>query len=232
MKIAPTAAIFAAALISSATAFADSTAVYTGSETNEAEVTTADYSTILISKVDDDADPSDPVDASNVVYVNQAERTFEGTLDFLITADPLYGKYKVQFGSPQGDKETTYFYIGIDPTDPDTAMTRVGEEEIAEGYWNVGYTFEIDLSEYDYNSINSVKVSFDSVAIANSNNPDIITGGYSKEAQTEAKNWPAALSGSGIAKFAFQINRVPEMYKDSITVYFSEDELSDAWLLR
>lgn len=78
------------------TALADSTATYTDHTANQVNVesiTTETYSTVLITKVPDNAEQSDSLDASSIVYVGQESSTFETAANFLIKANPEYGKY-------------------------------------------------------------------------------------------------------------------------------------------
>lgn len=229
----------AVASIISVTAFADSTATYTGSSDNEAEVTDADnYSVVLISKMPDNGSQSSVLNEGNLVYADQAVGNFSAaTMNFMIKENPSYGKYKVQLISSSGDTETTYFYIGIDaPVDPpgeenNFAMRRIGEEMIKEGYWNVGYVLETDFDTY--NDSNSVRIAYDTQENdypANSVYSDIVYGGYNKQAEKANSylgDWPPVLTGTGNVKLVFQINYVPEVYKDSITAYLSKASVTN-----
>lgn len=226
---------FAAMLSVNTAAFASSTATYTGSAGNEAEVTETDgYNTVIISRV---ADEADPTDADNIVYIDEAADVFSGTIDYLIKENPEYGRYRAKLGSKSSGTASMYFYIGIDKPSGDSSavtMERVGEEPDpkGEGYWNVGYILEVPISQY--NLFNSVKVSYDSGDNYIENEAgDIKTGGYNKVAEMAApyyKNWPSNISGTGNVKLAFQINHVPAAYKDSITVYMSNSSVSDVKL--
>lgn len=222
-------------------AFASSTSEYSGSGDNQAHVTDAgQYKTVVISKLPDDGStPANTADSS-IVYINQTTSSaFTSTIDFAIKENPSYGKYKVRLGSPSGAIETSYFYIGVDTpnSETDVAMTRVGEENIKEGYWNVGYVLETDFTTY--NNANAVKVAYDeaeNTTYANDSvNKVIIIGGYNKEAEKPNSylgDWPQTiLSGSGEVKLAFQINYVPTEYKDSITAYLSQNTVSDRKLV-
>lgn len=211
---------FAVTLFSGITAFADSEAVYSGSENNRVNVTeTASYKTVVINKVSDNADESDSFDMNKVVYMDQGSTSFEASASFMIKTNPSYGKYKVLLGSSSGDAESTYFYIGVDPpVSGDGAMTRVGEE-LADGTYKVGYYTVVTPEEY--NGFNSIKVGYDSSVTANPEPATAVFGGY----DLREKGYPAGTvaSGSGNIKLAFQINDVPVEYKDSITVYLSAD---------
>lgn len=209
--------------------FADSTATYTGSASNKVRVTDTDsYSTVLITKVSDNADQSDPLSSSSIAYVNQAASLFDAQMQFIIKSNPSYGKYKVVLGSESGDAESTYFYIGIDAIGDDLAMTRLGEKQV-DDLWRVGYV--ITVTPEVYNESESIKVAFDSNSVSNVISvPSTVTfGGYN----LKEGGYPTGTvaSGSGDIKLAFQINDVPGEYKDSITVFLSENELSDDFLL-
>lgn len=220
------------------TAYADSAATYTGSSGNAAEVTeTDDYSIVLITKISGNENQTGILNEESIVYVDKVESAFPNAVtEFLIKANPTYGKYRAKLCSESGSTEAI-FYIGIDTLDGDIAMTRVGEEidPKGEGYWNVGYILEVPIS--DYNDFESVKVSYDSVDnyIENSSISDIKTGGYNRVAEVSApyyKNWPDNISGEGNVKLAFQIDHVLAVYKDSITVYMSNSSVSDTYLNR
>lgn len=229
--------VYIAALVvfaaTSATAFADGTAactaVYTGSSSNETEVAgTADYSSVMITKVPDNADQTGNLDSSRIVYADQVDGTFTDALkDFLIKASPSYGKYKVQLGSSTGDAASTYFYIGVDKPDDDIAMVRVGEKNVR-GYWRVGYSATVTPEQY--NGCNSIKVAFDSnPTVAGVTAETVTVGGYN----LKEGDYPSGTvaSGSGEIQLVFQINDVPntpQAYKDSITVFLSSELLTNA----
>lgn len=207
--------------------FADSDAAYSGSVSNEVDITDTNYySTVLITKESDNADPNDlSAFSSSVVYMDEMDDTFtEALMHFMIKANPSYGKYKVSLGSWSGDTASTYFYIGVDTPSGDTAMTRLGEKQV-DNLWRVGYAAVVDPGVY--NACQSIKVAFDSNPVANViSTPSTVTfGGYNLE-EDDYPQKPVA-TGEGDIQLAFQINDVPAVYKDSITVFLSASELSE-----
>lgn len=216
------------------TVFADN-AAYTGSSSNSAYVNYAanTYDTVIITKVQDASGA--PLPEEDIFYAGQySDYIASPTSTWLIKENPDYGKYKVVLGSEAGKKKSMYFYIGIDNMDSanDTLMTRIGEEEIKPGFWNVGYTLEVSIA--DYNAANAVKIAYDEnedTTYANDTVGGSVTvGGYKKQAMKPnlyLGDWPQTISGEGTVKLAFQINYVPEAYKDSISAYLSKGQLTD-----
>lgn len=225
--------VLTAIMSMSANVFADE-ATYTGSSSNSAYLSFAGsaYDTVIITKVPDDSNV--PLPDEDIVYAGQYTDSVVSPSTWLLKANPDYGKYKVVLGSETGKKKSMYFYIGIDNMDSanDTPMTRVGEEEITSGLWNVGYVLEISIA--DYNTANAVKIAYDEnedITYANDGeNGSVTVGGYEKYAMKPnlyLGDWPQTISGEGTVKLAFQINYVPEEYKDSITAYLSKSIVSD-----
>lgn len=210
MKFLAGITVLTAALTVGITAFADSTATYTDTTNNTVSVTdTGSYQTVMITKADD---------PTNVVYLNQTDNnSFGATADFMLKDDTDYGKYTVQLGNESGATSSVYFYIGMDnPNGEDIAMTRVGEEA-SKGKYNVGYMAELTTDQY--NGVSAIKVVY-------SDSGTTKTGGYRLDDMFDN----TYVSGGGGINLLFQINGVATAYKDSITVFLSNDELTDTKL--
>ena len=176
------------------TAFADGTADY--NVTNNAVTvgnSVTDYETVLITKDSD----------NSIVYVNQAENTFNASIAFLLKANPDTGSYTVELGGTDSDVETMTFTI-VETGNNDYEMTLAGSEEREDGKFNVGFHIQSEI----ISSYHSIKVRFNKGGTPT-------TGGYHLP--------DFGVVGPGSFSFAFQINGVPEAEKDSIRVYLSPD---------
>jgi hypothetical protein len=193
-------AALAAAFSVGVTAFADSAPTYTNRTDNSVGVTVDQgWQTVLITNTAD----------NEVVYVNQADDVYSGATNFMLKDPTAYGKYKLLFGKSDTESSPAYFYIGMDAQKAgDIAMTRVGEES-----GNVGYIATISAG--DYNDQNSLKVVYD-------NSGSTVVGGFN----LKDGSYPET-AGAGDVNLAFQINRVPSDAQDSISVFLSEDAVSD-----
>ena len=194
-----------AVLSLSVTAFADAAATDAGKDTATTTVTGADsYSTVLIT------DSSD-----NIVYVDQADTLFGAEVDFLLKADPAYGKYNVKLGGESITPTSTYFYVGVDaPKTGDVVMKRLQNEETNKdgtGY-NIGYYTEVEANYAS--TYNALKVGYDGHSTY---------GGFDL-----GQNWKDMhLEGEGSLYLIFQLNDVPSYMKDSVTVFLSHDVVSN-----
>ena len=157
--------------------------------TNEVSTAVADgMQTVMIYKGDNSVTPSD----SNIVYVDQADNTFNAKTKFLIksSAANAEGLYTVLLGGSKLKKDT--FYIGMSETPGDTKMKSVGSDEyVTDGnkLYNVGYTAEAT------GAINSViiKVTRD--------NKDVYMG----------CNLGTAITTKGTATVGIQVNGLPSV---------------------
>ena len=136
----------------SVTALADATATDAGRNEAATTVTGAgNYSTVLIT------DSSD-----NIVYMNQADSSFKASTDFLLKANPSYGKYNVRLGGENVEPEDIYFYVGVDaPKEGDVTMKRLQNEETSDGgtTYKIGYYTEVEANYAS--TYNSLKVGYD-----------------------------------------------------------------------
>ena len=209
MKKVAWAALAAVTVLFNTAVFADATASYTGTEDNAAAVSGAgSYEVICITK--DDANVSG-ITEGNIVYLNQASDVYSGSMDFLLKANASPGKYKVRFGSSSVAPAPAYFYIMEAKNDSnvdDTSMTRLGEEAAGSGY-NIAYTITANIGSFaDYKS---VKVVFHDETEGD------LVGGF----EFNSGNYGVI---SGETMLVFQLNGVPEQYRNSVSVYLSEDE--------
>ncbi len=195
-------------------------AEYIGGDIPEVSVEATGRSTVLIAKENDNSNQSGDIDINNIVYANQTNDIYSGTVHFFIS-DPEYGKYLVKLGSKSGEIKSTYFYVGVDPEPGDIAMNRLrNEEQNMETdltTWNIGYYISITADEY--NSYNSMKLGFEKPTDSGS--------------QLEYFSFPlktdeyTEFSGEGMINLIFQVNEVPDAYKDSIAVFLSEENLNN-----
>lgn len=190
-----------AALQFSVTAFADLSATDTDNVTATTRVTgTSTYSTVLIKDGDD-----------NIVYLNQADDLFTATSDFLLQANPAYGKYTVLLGSSGNQSDSTYLYVGVQQGNDDVRMKRLPNEGAADsGKYNIGYYTEVEADDLkDY--YNSLKVGY-------ADNETY--GGYDL-----SNAFDTQVSGGGSLYLIFQLDNVPAAVKDSMTVSLSPDSV-------
>ena len=181
-------------------------AEYLGGASDTAKVNAAGYSTVLIEKDDENGE---------IVYVDQADDAYTGAQSFLLKSDPDVGKYKVTLGSEANGAYQTYFYVGVDSSNPaDKAMTRLQNEvqNKAETGYNIGYYTELAASEAS--TYKSLKVGY-------ADNQKY--GGF----DLSGGAWDTNYSGEGDLYLVFQLNDVPSTWKDSATVFLSTDQVSD-----
>lgn len=120
-----------AALSAGVTVFAAETY---DSEKNELSSDTASgKKTVLVTKA------SENVGVDDIVYIDQADGTFNAGVSFLLKANPTEGEYKVSFSDGENTTSKT-FYIGWQELDSDVKMDAVGEAEEVTGGWGKGYT--------------------------------------------------------------------------------------------
>ena len=208
MKISVAFAIAMTVLSVSVTALADATATDTGRNEATTTVTGAsDYSTVLITD-----------SSNNIVYVNQADSSFSASTDFLLKANPGYGKYNVKLGSENLTPANIYFYVGVDaPKEGDVTMKRLQNEETSDGgtTYNIGYYTEVGANYAT--TYNSIKVGY-------ADNPAY--GGFDLGEHWDDTHY----SGSGSLYLIFQLNDVPASWKDSVTVFLSSDNVGDTFV--
>ena len=190
------------------TAFAEDTetftfpAEYVGGTSDSASVDATGYSAVIIEKDEDNGE---------IVYIDQADDVYTVAKTFLLKADPKIGKYKVTLGSKTSEAYQTYFYVGVDSTNNDKAMTRLqGEEQTEDGY-NIGYYAVV--SSDDAQTYKSLKVGY-------KNQPKF--GGFDL---SDTLN-ETVFSGASSLYLIFQLNDVPSDWKDSVTVFLSPDQVS------
>ena len=196
-----------AVLSLSVTAFADVAATDSGKEAAVTTVTGAEeYSVVLITDCKD-----------KVVYANQADTSFDGSVDFLLKENPAYGKYTVQLGGENVDLAKTYFYVGVEPKQGDVTMKRFQNEETLDKgkTYRIGYCAEVD-TEYA-KEYNSLKVGIDGNAAY---------GGFKLEGTWKETHF----EGGGDIYLIFQLNDVPSDWKDSVTVFLSNDQVSETYV--
>ena len=190
----------------SVTALADVAATDSGKTVAETTVTGAgDYSTVLITD-----------SSGNPVYINQDSSKFKASVDFLLKENPNYGKYTVRLGGENVTPTSTYFYVGVDaPKQGDVAMKRLQNEEqnADKSGYNIGYYTEVEAD--DVSKYNSLKVGF-------ADHPTY--GGVDLDGDAWDKTH---YSGSGDLYIIFQLNDVPSVWKDSVTVFLSTDEVGN-----
>ena len=187
-------------------AFADFTdpAWYTGDTRNKVEVGTSGICTVLITKESEN---------NKIVYVNQADDVFDGSIPFLLKENPEIGKYTVGLGSENGLKRETYLYVGADSNNSnDLYMKRLQEEEQNEDNqtWNIGYYATVN--ETQYGNYTYLKVGYKEGDDTKYGSFLLRDGDYT------------SYSGEGDIYLIFQINNVPTAYKDSVAVYMSTDD--------
>lgn len=99
---------------------------------------------------------SDTPTESNIVYLNQADTSFSGSVDFLIKSSPADGVYTIMFGGDDGVSSET-FRIGMNEKAGDVVMTAIeGENGVAavtddqgKTTYNIGYTATAKLGNYN-----------------------------------------------------------------------------------
>ena len=192
------------------TAFAEDTetftfpAEYIGGTSDTASVNAADYSTVLITKDEENGE---------IVYIDQADNVYTGVVPFLVKSDPAVGKYKVMLGSETGEPYQTYFYVGVDSSNlDDKPMTRLQNDEGADKR-NIGFFTTVSGDDYD---------DFAAIKVCYTNKGVLTYGGFPIDKWDET-----VYSGSGALKLIFQLNDVPEAWSDSISVYLTTDTLSE-----
>ena len=200
MRKSAIAAVFLTVMTVNISVFADFTdpAWYTGDTRDKAEVNAGGYSTVIITK---DSDGS-------IVYLNQADSIYSGSMDFLLKSDPEIGRYTVKLGSESGTSTQTYFYVGADSNNPgdsgDLYMKRLqneepnGEPDDSETTWNIGYYAMIPVE--DYSGYNYLKVGY-------------------KDGDTLKYGSAPTYSGEGSLYLIFQLNNVPSDQRYSAAVY-------------
>lgn len=193
------------------TAFAEDTetftfpAEYIGGTSDTASVNAAGYSTVLITKDEENGE---------IVYIDQADNVYSSGSDFLVKANPEVGKYKVTLGSETREPYQTYFYVGVDSLNSnDKAMTRLHNEELneAETGYNIGYYTE--LAANDAKTYNSLKIGYAD---------NVKYGGF----DLAGGAWDTNYSGEGDLYLVLQLNDVPSAWRESVTVFLSPDQLS------
>lgn len=85
--------------------------------TNAAEST---KNTIIIKKDNESGTLTD----EDIVYIDEADAGFSGTLTFLLKSNPPEGKYQIIFGGDDGTTSTKNFYIGMNKDAKDEIMTK------------------------------------------------------------------------------------------------------------
>ena len=207
MRFLTVAASFLAVMAMNVSVFAEGEypAEYTGGTHDSASLDAKGYSTVLITKASDEDD---------IVYIDQSDDAFSGSMTFLLKEDPDVGRYIVRLGSENGAK-TTYFYVGVDSNnDNDKYMSRLQNEESNNGTYNIGYYATVSAN--DYGNLNSLKVGY-------KDGETLRYGGFSLKEGT----YPAT-SGTGDIYLIFQLNDVPAAYKDSAAVYLSQSSVSSS----
>ena len=203
-------AALTAMLSISATAFADDAEVFTlpadyvGGSSDSATVNADGYSTVLITKDEENGE---------IVYIDQADDAYSASETFLLKTDPAYGKYKVTLGSETG-AYNTYFYVGAySDNNEDIAMTRLqNEKDNEDGTFNIGYYTDVaaDFAE----TYNSIKVAY--------------AGAPSYGGFDLADNWDDThFEGEGRLYLVFQLNDVPSAMKDSVSVFLSKNTVGN-----
>ncbi|MDY3030839.1 MAG: hypothetical protein SOS24_03635 [Clostridia bacterium] len=121
----------AALLMTSATAFAATTAKITDDGYNVATDMAEGKKTVLITKDDDDA----------IVYVGQNDSAYSAVSEFLLKADAADGKYTIRLGDGT-DKtaEKAIFYIGMQNTGIDVLLTKPAIGATSSDGKSIGYT--------------------------------------------------------------------------------------------
>ena len=178
-------------------------AEYTGGTSDSATVNAASYSTVLITKDEEDG---------KIVYIDQANSPYSGAQNFLLKSDPDVGKYKVTLGSENGAYQT-YFYVGVDSLNAsDKAMTRLQNEvQNTDATYNVGYYTELAASQAS--TYKSLKVGYSGNAKY---------GGFDLAGAV----WDTNYSGEGDLYLVLQLNDVPSAWRESVTVFLSPDQVS------
>ena len=193
----------------SITALADATATDSGKTTATTTVTGAgSYSTVLITDCSDD---------NNIVYVDQADTIFDAQVDFLLKANPNYGKYNVKLGGENVDPTSTYFYVGVDadPQKDDVPMKRLSytgtSTENNTTYYTAGFYKTVEADELkDYKSL---KVGYN-------NGTQTVWGGFDL-----TKNWSylPEISGDGDLVLIFELDQIEANEIDSVLAFLSHD---------
>lgn len=184
----------AALMMTSATAFASTTATSTAGGYNVKTDAAASKKTVLITNDND----------GSIVYVGQSDNVYTSATEFLIKSDAADGAYTIKLGSDTGaEAVTAQFVIGMNETAGDVPLTYVGASTPADGKKNIGY-------KADAVSIGVYK----SVIIKQSG----IYMGYDLTQQGVT-----TLSGDGSAALGIQINGVDENVNgDDISVWLSK----------
>ena len=202
MRKSAIAAVFLAVMTVNISVFADFTdpAWYTGDTRDKAEVNAGGYSTVIITK---DSDGS-------IVYLNQADSIYSGSMNFLLKTNPEIGRYTVKLGSSTSSPMETYFYVGADSDNPgdsgDLYMKRLqNERDNGDGTYDIGYYAMVNSTQYG--NYTYLKVGCKNGDANKYGSIQLKAGDYTQ------------YSGSGDIYLIFQLNDVPAAYRDSAAVY-------------
>lgn len=184
------------ALTSCSAAIAADTSVY---DSTDYSVTVGDdisaYTTVLIT--------NDSTD--DIVYVCQAESTFEASMDFLLKTNPAAGNYTVKLGRAdmRSAKTMSFTVDAAEFTKTQTQMTKRVSEDMGNGKYRMSFNL---------NAVNLSGYNVITVKIGN------VLGGYDL-----SDVFP---NMSGDVNLGLQINNIPSEYKDIIEVYLGYGTLS------
>lgn len=193
-------AAFAAVLSVGVTALADTPSMeYTGWGNNKATTTGAgEYSTVLIKN-----------SIGNIVYINQAESSFDGSVNFMMKANPVCGNYTVKFGNKNGDNTSTAFSVGVvADKDNDVPMMRLSSME-KDGKNSAG--FYTIVSGTDYSKFKSLKVGYN-------NGSETIYGGFDLKDGNDT-----VFSEESDLILIFELDEIEDNELDSVSVFLSND---------
>lgn len=120
MKKLTVLAVLLLAMTASGIAFAEGITGEYDSQDNGVSTDVSGYSTVIITKGTSD------ISEENVVYINQADSAFDGTVQFLLKGEsPDDGKYKITVGgNPNADTASKVFAIGVGTAAGDVPMDK------------------------------------------------------------------------------------------------------------
>lgn len=130
------------------------------------------YKTVLISKGNKD----DAVTDENIVYVNQADNTFDAATSFLLKSGVTDGVYTLRFGGSTGECVPKEFAIGVGIEGYDTKLNEKGKVINSNGKYSYGFVTSDSGVSLTNNAIILVKIDGDVLAYPMSNNVTL-TGG-------------------------------------------------------
>ena len=153
------------------------------------------------------------------MYVDQADTIFDGQVDFLLKANPHYGKYNVKLGGENVEPTSTYFYVGVDadPQNNDVPMKRLSytgtSTEDNTTYYTAGFYKTVGAAELeDYKSL---KVGY-------YNGEKTVWGGFDL-----TKNWSSlpVMTGEVELVLIFELDQIEADEIDSVLVFLSKDKV-------